>query len=98
MASLLGKLGDAGVRPDGSALDEGPAYLWPECVEAWNVFLDLGSQWRDGGLGYADVLAHLRELYSDDEKRRDIYSCVRACERAVVAEKAKHRAMRAAAR
>ena len=82
---LLAKTAAAGIKPtDASAApDDGPAYLWPECVPAWDAFQDLTDQWRDGVLPRADVLAHLRELFTDDAERRDVYECVCACARAV---------------
>lgn len=81
MAQVLARVAEAGIG-DYEA-DEPTAYLWPECVPAWNAFGELIGQWADGRLPYADVLAHLREMYPDDAERRDVYEGVRACEHAV---------------
>lgn len=96
MAILLAKTKAAGITsavPTG-APDDGPIYLWPECVPAWEAFLDLGDQWRDGVLPRADVLAHLREVFPDDAERREVYQCVCACTRAVRSIHREHEAER----
>lgn len=80
-----------------AGLDDGPVYLWPESVASWNAFLELQTQWRTGmggptGLDYTAVLAHLAESVPRKADRRSVYSGVRACERATLAEWARQRA------
>lgn len=97
MALLLAKTAAAGISPAAPAVEEpdtGVIYLWPECVAAWEAFLDLGDQWRDGVLPRADVVAHLREQFPDDEERREVYECVCACARVVRRVHAEHEAGR----
>lgn len=63
--------------------------LWPENERAWAVWHDVQTQWRSGvggisGLDYAGVRAWIDELGLTPEDRRDVWSGIRACERAVL--------------
>lgn len=98
MARLLAVTSALGIQPEGPAADDGPVYLWPECVGIWTAFLEARTQWRDGmvGLYWADVLADLRERYPDDAERRDVWACIKACERVVADLFGEHRAQQRA--
>jgi hypothetical protein len=64
--------------------DDGPAYLWPECVPAWNAFLALQDQWTGDSLllPRTEVLAHVRMVIDDPAEQRAVYEDVCACARA----------------
>lgn len=72
-------------EPDGDVV-----YLWPECVDAWNHWQQLQTQWRAGpagatGLDYAGVRAYLDELgIEPGPERRELFECLRACENAAL--------------
>ena len=65
-------------------------YIWPENLLAWSFFSDqCRTQWRIGmsgptGLDYAAVLRCIDELDLDSTARRDLFSDVRAMERAAL--------------
>lgn len=69
--------------------------IWPEHVQAAELFAELGTQWRIGmsgptGLDYAAVLAFIGLIDSDD--RRELFRQIRVMEReamAVLAERNK---------
>ena len=85
MAQLLAKAAAAGIAAASDADDDDgdDAYLWPECVPAWEAFIELGDQWRDGVLPRSEILAHLREVLPAAAERAEVYACVCACARAV---------------
>jgi hypothetical protein len=81
--------------------DDGPAYLWPECVPAWLAFIDLQDQWTEAALPRTEILAHLQAVIEDPHQRRDVYECVCACARAarqvVLADRAERQRQQKAA-
>lgn len=93
MGALLAQLDGAGAF-DAPAQDDSAAcdtvYLWPECVPAWRHWQQLQTQWRIGmggatGLDYAGVRAYLDEQdIAPGAQRRDIFSCIQACEAAAL--------------
>lgn len=52
--------------------------------------MGLATQWSEGVLHAADIVAHVGMLADDPEHRRDLYTGVRACERAVAGVRAEH--------
>lgn len=63
--------------------------------------MGLSTQWVEGTLHAADIVAHVGMLADDRDERRDLYHGVRACERAVsgvMAERARDQRRRDAAR
>jgi hypothetical protein len=79
-----------GDRPADTAVD---VFLWPECVEAWGVWLGLQSQWALApsghrcGLRHEAVLADLRVMGYGPGKRRSlrrIHGEIMAMERAAL--------------
>lgn len=75
--------------------DDDAIEIWPEHVQAAELFGELGTQWRVGmsgptGLDYASVLAFIRLNEPDD--RRELFRQIRVMEReamAVMAERNK---------
>lgn len=65
-------------------------YLWPECVDFWEVWMQLQTQWRTGaagatGLDYAGVRVWLDETTQfDADHRRELWQCIQACETATL--------------
>lgn len=62
-------------------------YLWPDNVDAWQVWCAVQTQWRTGvggatGLDYAAVAAYLTECALHGEPRRQIFDGIRAAESA----------------
>lgn len=87
-ANLDEALAAFGLELEGSPPDADlhPFYLWPENVPAWNIFVDLRTQWREGfngrtGLDYGAVIAHLRHgLRLPHRKFQEFYALVRVAE------------------
>lgn len=77
-----------GAAPAASATE---VYLWPCNVQAWECWCDLQTQWRTGvagatGLDYAAVLAYLRDVAAlRGDERAQVFHCLRAAEREVLA-------------
>lgn len=65
-------------------------YLWPECVEFWDVWTQLQTQWRTSaaaatGLDYAGVRVWLDECTRfEGDERRELWQCIQACEHATL--------------
>lgn len=65
-------------------------FLWPCNVQAWQLWLELQTQWRHGfngrtGLDYGAVLAYLRDIAGlRGEARRECMQALRAAELAVL--------------
>jgi hypothetical protein len=83
LARLAAKAAAVGATPTGAQQhdDDGPAYLWPECVPAWTAFLDLQDQWTEAVLPRSEIVAHLQEVIPDPAQRRQVYEDVCACAR-----------------
>lgn len=68
-----------------------PAYLWPDCVDAWYHWVQVQTQWRTGaagatGLDYAGVRAYLdEETDLAGDERREVFACIRGAERGTLA-------------
>lgn len=92
MGGLVAQLAAAGAFDSSAAGDAEPecsaVYLWPECVPAWHHWQQLQTQWRTSiagreGLDYAGVRAYLDEhAPRRGRRRRELFACIRACERA----------------
>lgn len=72
-------------------------FLWPDNVAAWDAWLAVQTQWRQGmagatGLCYAGVQACLDELGLQGDERRHVWQCVCAAEREVLQASAERRA------
>lgn len=52
--------------------------------------MGLTTQWAEGILHAADIVAHVGMLARDADEQRDLYAGVRACERAVASVLAEH--------
>ena len=68
--------------------EQAVAYLWPDCVRAWECWMGVQTQWRVGmagasGLDYAGVRAFLDEQDLGDD-RREVFAGIQACERATL--------------
>lgn len=67
-------------------------FLWPDCVEAFEAWTGVQTQWRKDGMGgatgldYPGVCAHLTErgFKAGSTRRREVYECIQAAERAVL--------------
>jgi hypothetical protein len=64
-------------------------HLWPEHVDAYVLFGQLQTQWRQGprgatGLDYTAVLAHMRAIGVPSSDRRRLYEEVQIMERAAL--------------
>ncbi len=83
MAKISPSLEQAGSR-------EREEFLWPECVDFWEVWMQLQTQWRTGamgatGLDYAGVRVWLDEVTRfDPDERRELWQCIQACESATL--------------
>lgn len=97
MGGLLAQLSAVGAFDDNAAGagdsdqpgDNATAYLWPDCMPAWNHWRSLQTQWRSSGMGgregldYAGVQAYLDEhLPRRGRRRRELFACIQACETA----------------
>ncbi len=74
-------------------------YLWPEHVDAFNLFCDLGTQWRTGvdgitGLDYTAVVAHMRMVGVMNKNMRPRYAEIREMETGALVAKAEMKAER----
>lgn len=99
-------------QSNGQASDPGePApdrveYLWPDCVEFWEIWMHVQTQWRTGangatGLDYAGVRVWLDEAEAmprgdgagndSSDERRELWHCIRACEIATLGAWAERR-------
>jgi hypothetical protein len=69
-------MGFFGLEPDGPIAPAVPlVYLWPDNLEAWQVFHACGTQWRSGpegreGLDYAGVRIVMCDIVLVPRKRR----------------------------
>jgi len=80
MALLIARAAEAsGANVETVEQPDWPAYLWPECVPAWDAFLGLQDQWQESVLPRSEVLAHLQFVVADEAERRSIYDGVCAC-------------------
>lgn len=65
-----------GLVADGPVLGADPVfYLWPDNVEAWDLFKACGTQWRSGtagreGMDYQGVQIVMRDICGIPRKRR----------------------------
>lgn len=79
-------MSDWGFAADDFAGDaHGPAELWPDNVEAVDLFIAMGTQWRMGpagpiGLDYGAVPAVLRLLNHHRTHWQDSFECLRILE------------------
>lgn len=75
-----------GLVPDRPALPAlEPFYLWPENLEAWNLFQSVQTQWRGigmarEGLDYAGVHLVIGERRKWRVRRRQLFTAVRIME------------------
>ncbi|WP_343591906.1 DUF1799 domain-containing protein [Paracidovorax wautersii] len=85
---MFAKLSAAGVVPSAGGVADEPLSIWPECVDAWNHWMALQTQWRMGmdgatGLDYAGVRAYLDEQgIGPGPVRQELFACLCACEAA----------------
>jgi hypothetical protein len=96
MATILAQIGLRAVGPDGEAatLVSGPPldewYLWPENVPAWQLWMQVQTQWRVGGMGGATGLDHtavwadLDHFGIPKRRRREVFGYLCAMERVVL--------------
>lgn len=88
LGGVVARLAAAGVSSGDAEPQEEPIYLWPECVDAWNHWQHLQTQWRVGmagasGLDYLGVGAYLDEAgVRRGRKRRELFECFQAAEAA----------------
>lgn len=84
MGALLGKLASVQLQEPEAQGDE--IYLWPDCLQAWELFWQLSGQWHVGmggkvGLCLADVRAHLDEMgVEPGPQRKDLWEMLLAAQ------------------
>ncbi|OWW18408.1 DUF1799 domain-containing protein [Noviherbaspirillum denitrificans] len=81
-----------GLSPEGRLEVEEEFALWPECVENFNLWLQVQTQWRVGvngkeGLDYGSVVAYMKDvLLVPKKKRKELFDGLRAMEAAYLDE------------
>jgi hypothetical protein len=75
-------------------------FLWPDCVDAFEAWIGIQTQWRKDGMGgatgldYSGVGAYLSEhgFKTGSARRREAFECLQAAERATLEVWAEQRA------
>ena len=91
----MANLGVAAEAPQGEEV-----FLWPDCVEAFEAWLGVQTQWRKDGMGgatgldYPGVCACLSErgFKPGSQRRSETFECIQAAERATLEVWAEQRA------
>lgn len=63
---------------------ERTVYCWPEHRAVLQLYLDVQTQWREGGLDYAGVEAHLRVTGIRGAERRERWAELQVMEHATL--------------
>lgn len=90
MGALLGKLANVQLDEPAAQADEA-IYLWPDCLQAWELFWQLSGQWHVGmggktGLCLADVRVHLDEMgFEPGPERKELWELLLAAQEGALA-------------
>ncbi len=65
--------------------------IWPENWQAFSLFADMSTQWREGmngptGLDYTALMSLMNEMDLSRAERREMFDDIRVMERAALSE------------